>query len=217
MIERLTLAEVTRVPPSHPEHETFEPFPVHAWLIRHPDGPILVDTGVGHGHDEINDRYGLTPSPLPDDVAAVVAVVLSHLHFDHCGQQGALDCPVFVQAAEWEAAKQPRYTIPEWAAIPDARRRLVHGDEEIAQGVRVIATPGHTQGHQSVVVETPDGRVVLAAQSAFRAEELESGEPSPRNLESPQDAGAARESLAKIRALAPAIIHFSHDPTVLRV
>ena len=39
-IERLTLARVTAVPDWHPEHATFEPFPVHAWVVRHRDGVI---------------------------------------------------------------------------------------------------------------------------------------------------------------------------------
>src|ERR1019366_4230265 len=42
-VERLTLATVTSVPEWHPEHDTFTPFPVHAWVIRHPDGAILVE------------------------------------------------------------------------------------------------------------------------------------------------------------------------------
>ena len=38
-IERLTLAMVNGVPPSHPEHASFRRFPVYGWVIRHPDGP----------------------------------------------------------------------------------------------------------------------------------------------------------------------------------
>ena len=56
-VHRLTLATVTSVPEWHPEHDTFEPFPVHAWVIRHPDGPILVDTGVGLNNRAIDEWY----------------------------------------------------------------------------------------------------------------------------------------------------------------
>ncbi len=56
-IERLTLARVTMVPDWHPEHDRFERSPVHGWVIRHPDGVILVDTGIGEGNDVINRWY----------------------------------------------------------------------------------------------------------------------------------------------------------------
>ncbi len=55
--ERLLLAVVEAAPTWHPEHATFQPFPVHAWLVRHPDGPILVDCGVGIGHTLIDEWY----------------------------------------------------------------------------------------------------------------------------------------------------------------
>jgi len=86
LVERLTLAIVTSVPEWHPEHEVFAPFPVHAWVIRHPEGAILVDIGVGLGNEAIDEWYhpqsirltaaleevGLAP---PD----IAGVVLSHL------------------------------------------------------------------------------------------------------------------------------------------
>ena len=54
-VDRLTLAVVNAVPDWHPEHATFEPFPVHAWVIRHPDGVVLVDTGIGFGNPTIDE------------------------------------------------------------------------------------------------------------------------------------------------------------------
>jgi glyoxylase-like metal-dependent hydrolase (beta-lactamase superfamily II) len=220
-IDRLTLAVVEAVPELHPEHATFEPFPVHAWLVRHPDGPVLVDTGVGAGHPLIDEWYRPRVTPLADALAAlgvdpadVAAVVLSHLHFDHCGQQAALSCPVHVQAREHAAAAAPNYTVPEWAAIAPGRLRLADGDEDLAPGLRLLDTPGHTPGHQSVVVEGGGRRVVLAAQCAYRAAELRSGVPSASNA---TDLEAGRESLARIRALAPVTCHLSHDPEVVRL
>jgi glyoxylase-like metal-dependent hydrolase (beta-lactamase superfamily II) len=79
----------------------------------------------------------------------------------------------------------------------------VHGDEEILERVRLVATPGHTPGHQSVVIQTREGPVVLAAQCAFRASELLSGEPGPTNLHDESWREAARLSLARIRELGP--------------
>ena len=70
-IDRLVLATVTTVPEWHPEHDTFVPFPVHAWLIRHPDGAILVDTGVGVGNKAINEWYHPRTTSLLDALAGI--------------------------------------------------------------------------------------------------------------------------------------------------
>jgi glyoxylase-like metal-dependent hydrolase (beta-lactamase superfamily II) len=216
------LATVTSVPEWHPEHGTFRPFPVHAWVIRHPDGTVLVDTGVGSGNGTIDEWYHPQVTPLavalgtaglaPSDIATLV---VSHLHFDHCGQQGTLSAPTYVQAVEFEAAQAPGYTVPDWAAIPKDRLRLVHGDQEIVEGIRLLSTPGHTPGHQSVVIEAGDERVLLAAQCAYRAEELLSGQPASSNLHDESWADAARDSLQRLRALAPFTAHLSHDPEIV--
>jgi N-acyl homoserine lactone hydrolase len=222
-VERLLLAVVEAVPEWHPEHASFEPFPVYAWLVRHPDGPILVDTGVGIGHPLIDQWYrprvtdlGAALDAVGTDIADVAGVVLSHLHFDHCGQQATLDCPVYVQAAEHDAAQADGYTIPEWAAIPQSRLCLVDDDhQEIADGMRLLATPGHTPGHQSVLLEAGDDRVLLAAQCAFTAAELRSGVPSSTNLHDDSWEEPARESLRRAHSLAPVTCHLSHDSRVV--
>jgi glyoxylase-like metal-dependent hydrolase (beta-lactamase superfamily II) len=221
-IDRLVLATVTSVPDWHPEHDTFEPYPVHAWVIRHPDGTILVDAGIGLGNEAIDEWYHPQATTLaaalgtiglkPSDIAAVV---ISHLHFDHCGQQASLSAPTYVQEVEFEAAQAPGYTVPEWVEIPKDRLRLVHGDQEIAEGIRLLSTPGHTPGHQSVVIEARGERVILAAQSAYRAEELRSGQPASSNLHDASWADAARDSLQHLRALAPFTAHLSHDPEIV--
>jgi N-acyl homoserine lactone hydrolase len=221
-VYRLTLATVTSVPEWHPAHDAFVPFPVHAWVIRHPDGAILVDTGVGLGNGAIDEWYhpqsislaialdavGLAPSEI-------AAVVLSHLHFDHCGQQGTLSAPTYVQATEFEAAMAPGYTVFDWAEIPKDRLRLVQGDEDLADGIRLLSTPGHTPGHQSVVIEAGDERVLLAAQCAYRAEELRTGQPASSNLHDESWAQAGMDSLHRLRELAPFTAHFSHDPEIM--
>jgi len=221
-VERMTLAVIEAVPEWHPEHGSFEPFPVHAWLVRHPDGPILVDTGVGIGNALIDEWYRPRVTPIGDalgaigvDVEDVAAVILSHLHFDHCGQQAAVDAPVYVQAAEHEAAGVAGYTVPGWATIPEHRLRLVDGDQEIAEGIHLLATPGHTPGHQSVLIEAGDDRVLLAAQCAFAADELRTGRPAVSNLYDETWEAPARRSLGRVRGLAPVTCHLSHDPDVV--
>ena len=221
-IDRIVLARINRVPAWHPEHASFAPFPVHAWLVHHPDGPMLVDTGVGLGHPFIDDLYAPTVEPVRDalealhvDPDALTAVVLSHLHFDHCGQQASLRAPVHVQADELAAAREPSYTVPEWARIDEAQVRIAHGDTVLVDGIRLVHTPGHTPGHQAVIVEGGGRRVVLGAQCAFTAAEMRAGEPADANLHDATWRPAARESLARVRAARPDAVHLSHDPQVV--
>lgn len=188
-------------------------------MVHHPDGVVVVDSGIGPGHPIIDEMYAPECASLVDMLAGahiderdVVALVLSHLHFDHCGQHSQLAAPAFVQRDELEAAKQPGYTVPEWAAIPGDRLRMVSGDAELVNGIRLLATPGHTPGHQSVVIEGGDERVVLAAQCAFGGDEVRTGRASPQNLHDAAWEPAATESLARVRALRPVVVELSHDP-----
>ena len=97
-----------------------------------------------------------------------------HLHFDHCGGNRLFPgIPIRVQRREREAACEPGYTIPEWVEFPGARYVELEGEEEIVPGVRVLPTPGHTPGHQSVLVDTDDGLVVVAGDVAYRWEDFD--------------------------------------------
>lgn len=58
IIDAMQLSMVTSVPNFHPEHDGFVAFPVFGFLIHHPDGPIVVDTGIGQGHALIDALYG---------------------------------------------------------------------------------------------------------------------------------------------------------------
>src|SRR2546426_958347 len=76
------------------------------------------------------------------------------------------------------------------------------GDREIVDGVSVLATPGHTPGHQSVTVRAGDGLVLIVGQAAQDARSFATG--------------AADPSIQRLRELNADRIHFSHDRAVLR-
>jgi N-acyl homoserine lactone hydrolase len=224
-VERLSLAHLV-LPEDHPEATTTREAPVFAYLIHHPEGAILVDTGVGRGNPVIDEIYQPSVVDIVDALAGcgvdhrdVVAVVNSHLHFDHCGQNPSfygLNDPMYVQASEVEAAKQPYYTEPTWALVPSGQLRSVRGDEDLAEGVRLMATPGHTVGHQSVAIRGGETLVVIAAQSVWSVSEFDTMEPDDSNIEDETLREAAADSIRRLRSLNPSLAFFSHDPQVYR-
>ena len=197
--------------------------PVYCFVISHPEGIVVIDTGVGGDHPGIEALYGPVRRPLAHILAEIeittadVALVInSHLHFDHCGENRLFSGrPIFVQAAEYEAAHTPDYTIPDWVDFPGANYELVEGEREILSGLTLIPTPGHTSGHQSVLLETGEGRVIIAGQAAYTAAEYANPEDAhARGLESAWDRQKYLESLRRLRELAPRWVHVSHDATV---
>jgi len=124
----LHLADVT-YPASHPL--AGQNGPVLGFAIRHPDGLVLVDTGIGEGNEWIENNYrprsrgvreALAGAKLDPD--GVRAIVNSHLHFDHCGQNRAFPgVPIHVQQAELDLALREGHTIVEWVDFPDGATR----------------------------------------------------------------------------------------------
>ena len=224
VVEVLELGEV-ELPDWHPRVDD-ETALIRAFVIRHPDGVVVFDTGVGQGHPLIDDLYKqpqITPiivalNALGVDERDVTALVNSHLHFDHYGQNHALpSVPVYVQSAELAAAQLPHYTIAEWAHMEPHRRRVIDGDEEIAPGVRILATPGHTPGHQSLLVQDPDGQAQLVAgQCCYTCAEFSAGAVASDNIHDETHREAAAETLDRLRRLDIAAAHFSHDRTIYR-
>lgn len=220
-VTELNLASV-ELPDTHPAASLGRTVPVHGFLIHHPDGAILVDTGVGFGNDYIDDLYqpmrtDLTHALAEHGVALeqVVAVVNSHLHFDHCGQNPALfggSTTFYAQNTEIaEVTADEYYTDRRWALCPPSQQRVVKGDEEIADGVKILATPGHTAGHQSVLVEVGEERVVIGGQLVWNADEIETETASAANVDDVDELQqAAVDSIRRVKALHPQAIHLSH-------
>jgi glyoxylase-like metal-dependent hydrolase (beta-lactamase superfamily II) len=147
---------------------------VCGYLLRHPDGIVLFDTGIAEGHAETEKLYRPVRRDLDGALASagvtaddVRAVVNCHFHLDHCGGNPRFaGRPIFAQRTEFDAAHaEEDYPIVELYDFPDARYELHDGEADVFAGLRVVPTPGHTAGHQSLVVDTDAGRVVLAGQA----------------------------------------------------
>ena len=146
--------------------------PVYAYVIPHPELTVVYDTGIGAVDPETEVHYqphrrSLAAACRNVGIAldAIDVVVNSHLHFDHCGANPALPGRrIVVQASELEAARGPQYTFPELVDFTGATYDVVDGEVELADGIVVIPTPGHSPGHQSLAVQAGDGTLLVAGQ-----------------------------------------------------
>jgi N-acyl homoserine lactone hydrolase len=215
-IVRLHLARIDRL--NH--------IPVHGFVIKHPRaGAILVDTGVGWP-TELVQEWKVVNRHAADALAEhdlsptdVKIVINSHLHFDHCGQNAVFKhAPFFVQRSELTRARRQEVLTSEWFDFTGARFELLDGDAEIAEGVRVVATPGHTVGHQSVFVDTADGAAVMIGDAAYTADIYHHADKADLNAWPGQHANRRdwTKSLKKVHELRPHAVHFCHDTRVVR-
>ena len=195
---------------------------VVAYAIRHASGIFLFDTGFapdGPELDEFYVRWRVRPRNLDEvfaeagiDLAEVTAIANCHLHLDHSGQNARFPgVPIHVQRAEWAAAHEPDYTYLPSIDFPGASYVQLDGEAEPLPGLRILPTPGHSPGHQSLVVDRPEGLLLLAGQAVYtRGEWL--GLPEAREgASTARDRAAYDRSMARLKALAPKAVLFGHD------
>jgi glyoxylase-like metal-dependent hydrolase (beta-lactamase superfamily II) len=191
---------------------------VVAYAIRRREGVLLFDTGFGFGSPELDERYHPTFRPMADvlgeagiRLATVDLVANCHLHADHAGQNATFrDIPIHVQRAELAIARAGDYTILEWIDGPGVRYQEADGDHDLVPGIRVLATPGHSPGHQSLVVDQADGPTVLTGQAIYGLDEW-TGAPGREGRTSARDRPAYDASTARLRDLDPSRVLFAHD------
>jgi N-acyl homoserine lactone hydrolase len=219
-IVSLKLASLA-LPHWHPEAHQTATCLVYGYAVDHPDGPIVFDTGVGADSELIDELYDpdvlLLDHALKSngiDPTSVTAIVNSHLHFDHCGQNPSFygtEVPFFIGRSEIDAVERdPTYTIDEWALPPELQRRLVDEDVAIADGVTVLAAPGHTAGHLALLVEADSGRVVIAGQAVWDVAEFVDEIATPSNVSDEELRPVAVDTIRRLKALRPNLVLFAH-------
>ena len=166
-------------------------FPIYGVLIDHPEGLFLFDTGYDFEHVQrvfaIEEPIQQPGETVPEQVALcgygpgdIKYIINSHLHFDHVGGNRHFPAATtLVHKRELRQAKVPesfeRYSYSDQSFDhPNVRYELLEGDTEIARGLRLFETPGHTVGHYSLVIEmTSRPPMLLTGDAAYSMESIE--------------------------------------------
>jgi N-acyl homoserine lactone hydrolase len=197
-----------RAPSPGPEHDAVAaPFAATgfgpedaAYLLRTDGRRLLLDELA---------RAGTGPE-------SISLVVQTHLDLDHSGNHDLFPrAEVSVQRAALAAADREagqRYW-PVRAASGWVLWRVLDGDATVAPGVDVISTPGHTPGHQSVLVHLPGGAVLLTGDAVFDAANWRPDRPPhPFDADGIEAVASTRDLLALAERHAVREVIFGHDP-----
>jgi glyoxylase-like metal-dependent hydrolase (beta-lactamase superfamily II) len=188
-----------------------------SYAIRQGDsGPVtLVDAGIGP-EDSLAAGWAPVPGRLAAELAEagiapsdVTAIVLTHLHNDHMGWAVPRDSPftqarVIVQQADVDAYKVNRHQAGQYdlliePLLAQGRLQVLDGDRDLGRGLRVVATPGHTPGHQTVLVEDGDDSLLVTGDLLVHAIQLLHPE-----LTYISDTDPERARTSRVKALAEA-------------
>ncbi len=203
--------------------------PTSGVLIEHDDGLILADSGMDIAHATDVLPF-MRPQQPPEQTlvaqlelcgfapADVDVVVNSHLHFDHAG--GNRHFPharVLAHERELAQARAPAsferfaYSDSSWD-VAGLSFETFRGDREVAPGVRLVETPGHSAGHCSLLLESGTGSasMLLGFDVAYTQKALEKEIQPTFHV----DPVAGQASIARLKRLADehdADVYLCHD------
>ncbi|NDZ15590.1 MBL fold metallo-hydrolase [Variovorax sp. WS11] len=167
-------------------------WPLNVVVVRSGGRTILIDSGMGEEYPDFPRAGGLLAHRLEHagiDLASVTDVVLTHVHVDHVG--GLLadglksrlrpDVPIHVAAAEVEFWESPDFSRNTFGGMPDVLRsaakrfldeyrsqlRPFDAEYEVAPGVVVCRTGGHTPGHSVVRLASGGDRLTFLGDAVF--------------------------------------------------
>jgi len=214
--------------------------PVSCYLITHPQGHVLFDTGVhceaqtdpvGRLGAERAQRIGVSSQP-GDDVVHELArlglqpvdmryVINSHFHFDHCGGNAYFPQATFlVQKNEMLAARHPeilaqgRYNPNPLDFDLPLDYQLIDGEHDVFGDGTVVLLPtfGHTPGHQSLLVRSgKEAPLVCTADACYTRENMDR-DILPRVVWNAAEMSYALAQLRDWRDKRGANVLYGHDP-----
>jgi glyoxylase-like metal-dependent hydrolase (beta-lactamase superfamily II) len=208
------------------------PIDYFVWALISDDQKIVVDTGYDEAVAKQRGREFLRPPgqgllSVGVDPSTVDDVIITHMHYDHCGNHGMFPKARYhIQDLEMEFATGrsmthmvTRFPFDEEDVVQMVRRVyrdhvVFHdGDDEIASGITIHHVGGHTMGMQVVRVNTRRGWVVLASDASHYYANIEGGLPYPVTY----NIAEVLEGYRRVYELADSREHVipGHDPLVL--
>jgi N-acyl homoserine lactone hydrolase len=210
--------------------------PVPVYLIEHPKGRALFDTGLHPDcrHDPAGRlgerlaglfRIGFAPGEevsarleaIDRDPARIDLVINSHFHFDHVGGNALIpNATMLVQRREWDAGMDPDTAAKRGFNPRDFdlghQLHLIDGEHDVFGDGSVVCLPtyGHTPGHQSLRLQLDGGEIVLAADACYFCRTLLERR-LPRYVADREGMLASLDRLAALEK-GGARIFFGHDP-----
>ena len=202
------------------------------WYLLVDETVTVVDCGFPRYHDQLPAALAELGRPL----SSVAAIVLTHHHVDHLGSAERIrtetGAPVYVPTPDAEGARTGKVSPPPglianvWrpnmlrylthaarnggTRIPPVKELRTYEDGEVldaAGGLRAVATPGHTEGHCSLLAERQG---VLFAGDALATFSPLTGKTGPQLLPFHEDGIAARASLARLEPLEASVVAVGH-------
>jgi len=164
-------------------------------------GPVTPEPGMTLRYDRALTDQLADLGIAPEDVDYLA---LSHLHFDHVGSVAAFArSQHLIQRAEYQAGFEdelPVYETELFAPLADSPRRLLDGDQDVFgdDSVRLISAPGHTPGHQALLVRLKDPGPVVLSGDLYHFRASRRMRRVPEFNTSPE---ATLESMDKVEAL----------------
>jgi glyoxylase-like metal-dependent hydrolase (beta-lactamase superfamily II) len=213
-------------------HDILQPLDFFVWAVVGPDGPFIVDTGFDQKmgqkrHREILKPVGEGLKAIGIDPGTVENVIVSHLHYDHCGNYDLFPRARYHLQDDEMAYVTGRCMCHAHMRLPfeaddvvamvrklfEGRVAFHEGDSEVAPGLMLHRIGGHSKGLQSVRVATRRGPVVLASDASHLYAHFEGGRVFPITY----NVGEVLEGYETLKKLAPSRTHIipGHDPAVL--
>ncbi len=202
------------------------------FVIRHPKGTLLWDTGLGDklaeakgGADAAPGIHVRVDTTLADQLKAIglaaadiTYVAFSHLHFDHTGNANAFAASTWIMnkaEAAWAAGNAPPGVAPDtFSALKTAKTQMIDGDYDVfGDGmVRILKAPGHTPGHQVLMVKLRKSGTVILSGDLYHTRDNRKLSRVPMINTDRADTLASMSRIEKIVANTKARFVIQHDP-----
>jgi len=156
--------------------------PVFCYFVKHPKGNVLIDSGFSKDFAKTwGVRQKWFQPILEKDIVEALKnekinyIINTHMHIDHAENNAAFDATIIIQKEEYEDAKNPPpYDTLGYFPFQEGKYKIIEGELDLFGdgAIKIIPTPGHTKGHQSVLVTENGKKFFIAGDACYGSENL---------------------------------------------